>query len=139
MPQFVFDTDHLTLLEHGHPPLLARMSQFPPLSVAISAITAEEALRGRLAYLARPLVGAARVRGYALLVGTIQLINQLPLLPFDDASEHRYQHLRSLRLGIGTQDLRIAAVTLVNQLTLLTRNGRDFNQVPGLMLDDWSP
>jgi tRNA(fMet)-specific endonuclease VapC len=138
MLQFLLDTDHLTLLERGHPPLLQRMALHPPGAVGCSAVSAEEALRGRLGYLARRLSSAAVVRGYTLLMGTVQLLNQLPSVPFDPACEAEYQQLRAQRLRVGTQDLKIAAVALVNKLTLLTRNQRDFSRVPGLALDDWS-
>jgi tRNA(fMet)-specific endonuclease VapC len=39
---------------------------------------------------------------------------------------------------MGTLDLRIAAVAVVNSVTLLTRNRRDFSLVSGLVIDDWS-
>jgi tRNA(fMet)-specific endonuclease VapC len=138
MLQFLFDTDHLTLLERAHPRLLHYMSQHPPGAVGISAVSAEEALRGRLGYLARPLNGAALVRGYELLMGTIQLLNQLPAIPFDATSEALYQQLRGQRLGVGAQDLKIASIALVNNLTLVTRNQRDFSRVPHLSFADWS-
>lgn len=90
-----------------------------------------------MGYLARPLAGAAMVRGYALLMGTVQLLNQLPNVAFDANCELRYQQLRAQRIKIGTQDLRIASVALVHGLTVLTRNQRDFGRVPGLTIDDW--
>jgi tRNA(fMet)-specific endonuclease VapC len=49
MVKYLLDTDHLTLLELGHPPLLQQMAQQLPMSVGTSAVTVEEALRGRLA------------------------------------------------------------------------------------------
>ena len=39
MLQFLCDTDHLTLLERGHAPVLAPWSHAPAQSVAISAVT----------------------------------------------------------------------------------------------------
>jgi tRNA(fMet)-specific endonuclease VapC len=50
----------------------------------------------------------------------------------------RPQELRSLRQHIGTLDLRIAATALVHDLTLVTRNQKDFSRVPGLRFEDWS-
>ena len=138
MIQYLFDTDHLTLFERGHPPLVARVAELPTLSLAVSAISVEEALRGRLGYLGRLLDNSSRQRGYALLVGTVRLLNQLPIVLYDQVSESQYQQLRTLRRRIGTQDLRIAAVALANDLTLLTRNRADFSQVPGLRIEDWS-
>jgi hypothetical protein len=38
MPQFLIDTDHLTLFQHRHPALMQRIAQYPPDAVAISPI-----------------------------------------------------------------------------------------------------
>ena len=133
MPQFLLDTDHLTLLEHSHPPLVTRMAALPPAGLPkVSAVSVEEAFRGRLARLSRPLVGAARVQAYAHLVGTLELLKRLETAPFDQGAELQFQHLRALPVRIGTPDLKIAAVALAHQMVLLTRNRRDFSQVPGL-------
>jgi tRNA(fMet)-specific endonuclease VapC len=138
MAQFLLDTDHLTLLEFGHPPLLRRLVRQPPTLAGVSAATVEEALRGRVNALGRATDGPMRIRRYAQLLQTVQLLHCLELVPFDQPAEDQSQHLRGLRLRIGTQDLKIAAVALANRLTLLTRNRRDFARVPGLVLDDWT-
>jgi len=46
--------------------------------------------------------------------------------------------MKQQRIRIGSQDLRIAAVTLANEGILVTRNSSDFKQVPGLTLVDWT-
>lgn len=136
MLRFLFDTDHLTLFERMHPPLRSRLASLRPDELGISAISVEEALRGRLANLSRARDGMHRIQGYRKLVDTVLMLQQFPLVPYDQASELQFQRIRSIR--IGAQDLKIAAVALANQLTLLTRNRRDFALVPGLSIDDWS-
>jgi tRNA(fMet)-specific endonuclease VapC len=61
-----------------------------------------------------------------------------PVLKFDQEAANCFQRFRSQGIRIGTMDLRISSICLVNDLTLLTRNRRDFEQVPSLHLDDWT-
>ena len=138
MPQFLFDTDHLTLQQHCQVALGQRVSAHPPGTIGVSVVSVEEALRGRLATLARARSGTDRIQGYAWLTATLQVISQFPIIAFDQASEHEFQQLLNLRLRIGTQDLKIAAIALAHKLTVLTRNRRDFGLVPGMTIDDWS-
>jgi tRNA(fMet)-specific endonuclease VapC len=35
-------------------------------------------------------------------------------------------------------DLKIAATAIANNATLLSRNLKDFNKVPGLKVEDWA-
>jgi tRNA(fMet)-specific endonuclease VapC len=62
----------------------------------------------------------------------------IPLLDYDERAANACERLRVARVRIGTMDLRIAAIALANNATLLTRNTRDFAKVPGLRLEDWS-
>ena len=138
MLRFLFDTDHLTLYQYKHPPLMRHIASHPPGVFGISPIAIEEILSGRLAILSRPLGGTALIQAYERLVAAVQMLQLFAVVPFDQTSENEFQQLRASRLRIGSQDLKIAAVALVNQLTLLSRNRRDFGRIAGLMLDDWS-
>ena len=42
------------------------------------------------------------------------------------------------RIRIGTMDLRIASIALVEGATVLSANASDFEKVPGLTIDDWT-
>jgi tRNA(fMet)-specific endonuclease VapC len=117
---------------------LQRIAAHPAGVVGISPISVEEMLRGRLAFLGRVLTGVPHAQAYERLMATVELFGLFPLVPFDVAGESRFQQLRVARLRVGTKDLKIAAIALTNNLTVLTRNRRDFGRIPGLAMDDWS-
>jgi tRNA(fMet)-specific endonuclease VapC len=62
-------------------------------------------------------------------------------VPFDDECAVQYGQIRAEleRQGtpIGPHDLLIAATALVNDLTLVTNNVREFGRVLGLRVEDW--
>ena len=59
-------------------------------------------------------------------------------LLFHVASEFdRLRQSRKLK-KIGRADLLIAAITLANRATLVSRNLKDFRQVPGLQVENWA-
>ena len=62
-------------------------------------------------------------------------------LPFDGKSAKIYGEIRSKlsKLGtpIGAYDFQIAAITLANNLILVTHNTREFERVENLQLEDW--
>jgi tRNA(fMet)-specific endonuclease VapC len=103
MLQFLLDTDHLTLYDYGHVLVTQRVAAHLPDEVGVSAVSIEESLRGRLAYLARAKDGPERIQRYGFLLQTVVLLCGMPHIPFDQASETQYQHLLTLKLRIGTQ------------------------------------
>lgn len=69
------------------------------------------------------------------------LLATLAILPFDEPADQHYADIRVAleRIGtpIGSHDLFIAAHARSRNLTLLTRNVREFSRVPGLRVEDW--
>lgn len=138
MSRFVLDTDHLSLLQHKHLAILQRIAMLPQDDLAITVVTAEEQLRGWLNVIRQNAHTDRQIWGYQGLEDTIQRMSQLVVLPFDRAAYDGFVQLRQQRIRIGSQDLRIASIVLSIGATLLTRNQRDFAQVPGLATEDWT-
>jgi tRNA(fMet)-specific endonuclease VapC len=141
MTLWVLDTDSLSLLERGNVKIQERIRQVNPDSVAISIVTAEEKMKGRLAAI-NSLSGIERVDRLAIayrdLQSSIEDLQSLPILPFSELATDRYRELLQKKIRVGSHDLRIAAIVLSVEGILVTRNRRDFDRVPGLLIDDWS-
>jgi tRNA(fMet)-specific endonuclease VapC len=135
---FVLDTDHLSLYQRDFEPLLSKLLSHPPDELAITIVTVEEQLRGRLAQIRKATTAAHLNECYRWLGETVDQLARLPVLYLDDRAATMYEKLLSQRLRIGTQDLRIASIVLSQNAVLLTRNSQDFSHVPGLQLDDWT-
>ncbi len=67
--------------------------------------------------------------------------NQYVSLPFDGNAAAIYGRIRAnleaLGTPIGSYDLQIAAITLANNLILVTHNISEFRRVEGLRIEDW--
>jgi tRNA(fMet)-specific endonuclease VapC len=141
MTLWVLDTDSLSLLERGNPKIQERLRQVNTDSVAISIVTAEEKMKGRLAAI-NSLSGIERIYRLAIayrdLQSSIEDLQALPILPFSELAKDRYRDLLQQKIRVGSHDLRIAAIVLSVEGILVTRNRRDFERVPGLQIDDWS-
>lgn len=136
MSLYILDTDHVSLHQRNHPRLIAKLHTFTPGEVTITAVTLEEQMRGRLAQIGQS--GTNLTLAYALLSVTVDYFCGLTILPFDDVAHQQYDRLRTQKIRIGTLDLRIAAIVLSQHAILVTRNQRDFAQVPELKQEDWS-
>jgi len=68
-------------------------------------------------------------------------VSRFVSLPFDDEAAAEYGRIRAQleKQGtpIGPNDLFIAAIGLANDVTVVTRNTREFSRVAGLKLEDW--
>lgn len=69
-----------------------------------------------------------------------QFLAQFTSLPFDDLAAMTFGTIRSqleaLGTPIGAYDLQIAAITLTNNLTLITHNTREFQRINNLLIED---
>jgi tRNA(fMet)-specific endonuclease VapC len=138
MSLFVLDTDILTLFERADAAVVARVAEHNPTEIAIAIVTVEEQLSGWYAQLRQAKRPEKLAWAYRRLAATIRFLRQVQILDFDEAAIQRYGELKRLRLKVGKMDLQIAATALRHGGILVTRNSRDFNDVPGLTVADWS-
>jgi tRNA(fMet)-specific endonuclease VapC len=137
----VLDTDHMSLLEWGSDAgarLREHLANYEEGDVATTIINYEEQVRGWMAYIARARSLEKQVEAYRRLRNHLENYRQIPVLDFDDAAARIYQQLRRARIRIGTMDLKIAAIVISLDATLLSRNQRDFSSVPGIHVEDWT-
>jgi len=73
---------------------------------------------------------------YDRLVDLIDALFEWNIARWTNTAADQFNELRAARIRIGTQDLRIASIALANHAILLSANLRDFDQVPGLLVED---
>jgi tRNA(fMet)-specific endonuclease VapC len=127
---FLLDTDICSAHMRRPAKLSHRFIQYTG-QVAISTVT-----------LAELYAGAYKHSQVGRLVALIaDLLQEVQPLDFDSMCAERFGQARGslLQRGISvpTTDLMIASVALVHNLTLVTHNTADFQNIPGLRLDDW--
>ncbi len=138
MTFYILDSDHLSLHQRGYEPLGSRLLAIPMEQIAITVISAEELVRGRLAQVRKAIKPQEWVHAYHWLSKTVDFLCSFTILKYDPQAEAHFQALRAEKIRVGTQDLKIAAIVLSQNGTLVTRNRRDFERIPALKIEDWS-
>ena len=135
-----FDTDVLTEILLGNAALVARATAIPMREQAVPVIVIEEIMRGRLNVIRQAEAGrgkASITRAYELFEETFRDFRRLHILSHTPQAEALYQQWRQQGIRIATHDLRIAALCVAHAARLISRNRRDFERVPGLMVEFW--
>ena len=138
---YILDTDHLSVIDRGGATasnLLQRLATVDPQSVATTIISYEEQMRGWMSYTAKAQTEIQLIEAYQQLKRQLQNYCAIPVMEFDELAVREFQRIRKLYPRLGTMDLKIASIGLVNQAVILTRNSRDFGKIVGLSIEDWT-
>jgi tRNA(fMet)-specific endonuclease VapC len=103
----------------------------------VTIVNVEERLRGWLAELGRHHDPHRQINAYIKLQRQIETFANWVILPWDSGSAELFVKLRRQGVRIGSLDLKIACIVLVQDATLLTRNTVHFAQVPDLQFENW--
>ena len=137
----VLDSDHVSVLQFPESAkaetLRDRLAAAGDVTISTTAVTIEEQTRGWLAAIRSAKEVSHQVPFYDRLVGLFDFFAEWNIVPFDDMAAEKFTELRRQGIRIGSMDLKIASIALVHQATVLSRNLKDFQQVPGLSVEDW--
>ena len=128
---YLLDTNTLIYAYRNLGNCRAKLEAYQPSEICICPISVAEIEYGI----------AKSVRPEALRLFLADIQNRYALQAISYAAASQAGQLRAVldRQGmpIGPYDLLIAGVALANDLTLVTRNTREFSRVPKLKLDSW--
>jgi tRNA(fMet)-specific endonuclease VapC len=133
MIRFLFDTDTcVDLIRAKTPRALDRVRSSAPGALGLSSVTLAELEYGIIRSSDAPKNRQALA----------EFLLPLLVLPFDAPAAAAYGIIRAALetkgLPIGAMDLMIAAHAVSQEVTLVTRNRREFERVPGLRVVSWT-
>jgi tRNA(fMet)-specific endonuclease VapC len=127
----VLDTNVVIAAIRGWPAgVRARVNAADPDDVAVTSITVAELWYGAVRH-SEPERRRAVFEAF---------LEPYDVLSFDRQAAERHGDLRHLlrHEPIGERDLLIAAIAVANDMSIVTANRREFERVPGLVVEDWS-
>lgn len=130
---YLLDTNHCIYLINGkYPEIARRLTRQKTGSVALSSITTSELWYG-------VENSAHRDQNRSALA---KFLLPLEVMPYDQDASQAYGKIRAFLekggRGVGSMDMLIAAHAVSLKAILVTHNCREFRQVPGLKLEDWT-
>lgn len=139
---YILDTDLFSLMDRSNSMeshrLRFRLAGIRNDDLATTIITFEEQSRGWLSWIRQSRTLEQEVSRYRELKKMIESYHKVKILDFDERAATHFAMLRKEHRRIGTMDLKIAAIAIANDATLLSRNLKDFGKVSGLNVEDWA-
>ena len=131
--RFLLDTNICIYLMKGHPLQVVERFQTTPLGeVLMSVVTYAELRHG---------IERCPPDDWAAADSALQrFIERVPVLPFDEDAAKSYGVLAAAvrNRSRDAMDRRIAAHAVSAAVTLVTNNEADFNDYPGLVVENWA-
>lgn len=136
----ILDTDHLTVIQRRTEPEYSRLTQHlrkhTESEVYTTIINFEEQIRGWLSVIASAKDSNKEIKAYKDLQLSLKFFQDIQILEYDKNAKDQFIKLQKLRIRIGTMDLKIASIAIPKNAKLFSRNLKDFQKVPGLVVID---
>jgi tRNA(fMet)-specific endonuclease VapC len=141
MSLWVLDTDHVSLFLAGNQKVRDRIF-LGSNNVALTIVTVQEVFNGWMSQINDPAQSENLTELYTRLWIALNYFRDVQVVNFDDSANACHQRLLQENSVLNKKrlqkDMRIAAIALSLGATLVTRNYKDFAQVPGLAIEDWT-
>jgi tRNA(fMet)-specific endonuclease VapC len=138
----ILDTNHLTVIQRQNEPAYSHLRIRLHQAVSEVGTTIVRQCRRANARLARCHSSLQEFEQEIVAYRQLRLLftffSNLPVLNFDELAAVQFSKLQRGRVRLGSMDLKIAAIALSQDALLLSRNLKDFRQVPGLLVQDWT-
>ncbi|MXZ63909.1 MAG: type II toxin-antitoxin system VapC family toxin [Chloroflexi bacterium] len=133
---YLLDTNVISEFRRArpHPAVMEWMRRVPSQQLHLSAVTIGEIQAGIEITREQDPVRADEIEGW---LGRVLLA--FDVIPVDEAAFREWARLRHRQSEDLTYDAMIAAVAVVNRLTVVTRNVRDFEQLGVPVINPFEP
>ena len=134
----ILDTDHVSLILQNSPQVIANAAKH---EISVTIVTVQELFNGWVGRINDPSLVHNLPGLYSKLWKTVKYLQTIEVLDFTPEADTCLKKLLKdhppLRKNRLQKDMRIAAIALSVGATVITRNKRDFGQVPGLSIENW--
>jgi tRNA(fMet)-specific endonuclease VapC len=139
MKKCILDTDHVSLILQNSPQVITNAAKH---EISVTIVTVQELFNGWVGRINDPSLVHNLPGLYSKLWTTVKYLQTIEVLDFTPEADTCLKKLLKdhppLRKNRLQKDMRIAAIALSVGATVITRNQRDFCQVPGLSIEDWT-
>jgi tRNA(fMet)-specific endonuclease VapC len=137
----VLDSDIVTLITYGRTENLQRRLAAVPAGedISVTVITRMEILRGRYDGIVKAADPEELLAAMARFRSSRDLLDSFRLLDVDDTAAKQFGDLlKAKKKPKRRGDLLIACVALAQDALLVTRNVKDYKDVPKLRVENWA-
>lgn len=135
---YLLDTDTASLAFNKNERVRTRIRQAPAPGVWLSAISAEEIMRGALSVISSNRDKIGMVAAHSFFTRSLSSLCEYRVHPYNAEAALIYASFPAQVKRLGTQDCRIAASAIAAGWVVVTANYRHFSQIPGVQIEDWT-
>ncbi|MBI1928308.1 type II toxin-antitoxin system VapC family toxin [Candidatus Poribacteria bacterium] len=135
--RYILESNTVSAILRGHQGVHHRITLVPAERIFLTVVSAFENLRGWFAQVNKQQPTEQLVRVFNRILQLLDYYGRSQVLPYDMAAATKYEELRRQHRRLGRDDLRIAAIALVQDAILVTQNVRDFVAIEGLRVENW--